>query len=85
MLFSGLFSASGRFNRLLTYRGNEKIASRAIKFVKSLKKNFKEYVGDVDGAELVYDFLKRCLDLNPQNRPSPKDLLSHPLIMESSN
>ena len=61
-------------------RDNDKIAEKMLKFLPVMKKKVKELVGDFPNLDMVLDLLERMLSADPLKRPSPLELLSHPLF-----
>ena len=51
-----------------------------IKFIPGLRKKIRDLVGDFPNLDLVTDLLERMLAIDPLKRPSPLELLSHPLF-----
>ena len=79
-LVLGLFSSPSR--------DNEKIAEKMLKFIPCLRKKVSDLVGDIPHLEQILDMLEKMLHENPLKRPSPLELLSHPLFaleFDSSN
>lgn len=71
-LLVGLFSSPSR--------DNEKIAEKMLKFVPCLRKRVKELAGEFPHVDLVTDLLEKMLAENPLKRPSPLELLAHPVF-----
>lgn len=51
-----------------------------LKFLPTMKKKVKELVGEFPNLDMVLDLLERMLAADPLKRPSPLELLSHPLF-----
>ena len=71
-LLMGLFSSPSR--------DNDKIAEKMIKFVPGMKKKLADIIGNFPHLDQVMDLVEKMLCLDPLKRPSPIELLSHPLF-----